>query len=190
MSPDNDTVTAKHQNVQHQHLMCTLVLCLEKETHREGRKRETERVKGKERDGEKEDQKKSAANVAVVYYSFQTKHSHFPALRLLPPKPVVWCCVLLTAAPSLINGNQMPKGLLACFNVPPAGVFNFVQLLLLGWPGIRAGTEAQMLELRSPPADTEPSAAPSSVFGEDHRALLPFFTGVEAGGIYLAFSQC
>lgn len=47
-----------------------------------------------------------------------------------------------------------------------------------------------MLELRSPPADTELSAPPSSVFGEDHRALLPFFTGVEAGGIYLAFSQC
>lgn len=34
MSSDNDTETAKHQNVQLQHLMCTLVLCL-KERERE-----------------------------------------------------------------------------------------------------------------------------------------------------------
>lgn len=36
MSPDNDTVTAKPQNVQHQHLMWDLVLCRQRGVRRGG----------------------------------------------------------------------------------------------------------------------------------------------------------
>lgn len=56
MSPDNDTVTAKPQNVQHQHLMCDLVLCRQRGVRREGWRGGagtlTERKRERKREGE------------------------------------------------------------------------------------------------------------------------------------------